>query len=115
MPQEAVIEHPHLGIHFEYIFMGRPQRFEKSPIVDVLIETIVTDHDNNVYVRKSKHMFKRNEVKEAIKIRIGEHLDDLGVDKGQINGMLRYFTVDISRCKPYDEYKFALWRNAIKQ
>lgn len=114
MPKEATIEHAHLGIHFDYIFMGKPQRYKKSPIVDVMIETTVTDHANNVYVRKSKHIFKRNEVRENIKTRIREHLDDLGVDKGQINGMLRYFTVDNSRCRPFDEYNFALWKNAIK-
>lgn len=114
MPEEATIEHAHLGVKFEYYFMGKPQRYEKSPMVELLIETRVIDHANHLYVRKSKHLFRRPEVRNNIKLRIEEHLDDLGVDRGQINGMLRYFVVDNAHCKPYDEYRFALWRNPVQ-
>ena len=101
-PENGILESAHLGVSFDYIFMGKRQG-EGSML---LLQTLVYDHTGRRFSRKGEYIPRYSEVKKCIEVKIREHLLDLGVDKVQVNGLLRDFEVDNSKFRPFDRNQF---------
>lgn len=102
IPKVQDIKDAHMGVEFDYIFMGDPQGKEG---VHLLVETKVIDHFENQYIRRTEHLVLRKDVKDCIRSRIREHLLDTGVDNVQINGLMRDFEVENSNYRPFERWR----------
>lgn len=101
-PTNQKINDPHIGVTFNYSYMGNTT----GEMCELYVETVVYDHFENAFFRRSQHVLKRNLAKECIAFRVREHLLDVGVDRVQANGLLREFEVDKNRCLPFDPDAF---------
>lgn len=97
-PVNEVIENAHLGVHFDYWFMGKTDK----EMCDLIIQTTIYDHKGKPFIKRSYQDLKRYLVLEHIKTRIIEHLREMGVDPVQISGLMRDFEVDKTKCRDFD-------------
>ncbi|SDL72106.1 hypothetical protein SAMN04488034_10920 [Salinimicrobium catena] len=102
-PKKQWIPEAHLGVEFDYSFMGKGMG---QTGVHLFIKTIIVDSFENQFTRKTEHILQRREVKDCIRWRIQEHLKSVGVDMVQIRGLLRDFEVDMEKVIPYDPANF---------
>ena len=102
-PQNQKITDAHIGVTFDYSFMGNTT----GEMCELYIETIVYDHLEDAFSRRSQHVLKRTLAKECIAHRIREHLLHVGVDRVQVNGLLRDFEVDKNKCLTFDPDEFS--------
>ena len=102
-PEGKTIDEPHLGVTFDYYFMGQnDENYVTVKMVDLLTCTRIYDHKEQMFQRKEAVSIKRSEVKTHIENRIKNHLKDMGVDPVMIRGLMRDFEVDNIKCKPFD-------------
>ncbi len=106
-PRHEVIQDPHLGVEFDYYFMGqRDLERPKSRFINLLTCTMIYDNRGKCFYRKEAKSLERQRVKDHITERIKKHLKDMGVDPVMIRGLMRDFEVDVKKCKPYDLTNF---------
>lgn len=101
-PEGGFPEDPHLGVEFEYRFMGQT----KGVYCTLLLKTVIYDHSGRSFSRKSKFLLPRIQVRECIRENLKDHLQDLNVPVTQIQGMLRDFKVARSKCLAFDPHQF---------
>lgn len=106
-PEGEVIEEPHLGVTFDYYFMGQKDiDHPRSKRVDLLTCTRVYDHKGKMFQRKEGVSIERSKVKSHIEDRIKNHLKDMGVDPVMLRGLMRDFKICNSKCRPFDVSDF---------
>ena len=90
------------GVKFDYYFTGK--RVGPSGQIELHITSVVTDWQENVYVRRAWFMGHKKGWKEVIRLFILNHLDDLSTGIQLIKAMLRDFEVNNEKFVPWERY-----------
>ena len=98
------------GVSFDYSYTGK--REGPSGQIELHITSIVTDWQENVFVRKAWFMGHKENWKEVIRTFITKHLEDLGTGNLLIKRMMQEFEVSQGKYLPWEKYRpeyFDLW------
>lgn len=90
------------GVSFDYYFTGR--REGPSGFIELHITSVVTDWQENVFVRKAWFMGHKQTWKEVIRRFLLDHMDDLDTGIQLIKAKLREFEVDNNKFVPWEKY-----------
>lgn len=99
------VQDSHLGIKVDYWYMAKPIS-KTSPLIHLLICTIIYDHTGNRFECKSIHQGEYKPWKEVIRSRLESHMLKVEVDKLMAKRITR--DMDISKAKliPFDRQEF---------
>lgn len=90
------------GVSFDYYYTGK--RNGPSGQIELHITSIVTDWQENVYVRKAWFMGHKHNWKEVVRCFLREHMDDLDTGIQLIKAKLRDFEVSKEKFVPWERY-----------
>ena len=91
------------GVSFDYYYTGK--RLGPSGQIELHLTSVVTDWQENVYVRKAWFMGHKNGWKEVVRRFLLQHLDDLDTGIQLIKAMLRDFEVSREKFVPWEQYE----------
>lgn len=104
------IEESLRGVSFDYYYTGK--REGCSGQIELHVTCVVTDWQENVFIRKAWFMGHKESWKEVIRSFIMEHLDDLGTGNLLIKRMMQDFEVNDKKYVPWEKYNpvnYGLW------
>lgn len=108
-PKEG-IEESLRGVSFDYFYTGK--REGPSGQIELHITCVVTDWQENVFVRKAWFMGHKGNWKEVIRSFIIRHLEDLGTGNLLIKRMMQEFEVSQEKFMSWEKYNpecFDVW------
>lgn len=96
------IENSIRGVSFDYYFTGR--REGPSGQIELHVTSVVTDWQENVYIRKAWFLGHKHHWKPVIRKFLLDHMDDLDTGIQLIKSLLREFEVDNRKFVPWEKY-----------
>lgn len=101
--QNPSIENSIKGVHFDYYFTGR--REGHSGQIELHLTSVVTDWQENVYIRKAWFIGYKRGWKNTVRDFLLEHMDDLNTGIQLIQALLRDFEIDNAKYVAWEKYE----------
>ena len=97
------IEESIRGVEFSFFYTGRRQA-KGSAQIELYITSIITDWNQQQYIRKAWYMGDSKDWKKCIENHVRQHLLDVSAGAMLVMRMMQDFEVKQEHYKPWDKY-----------